>query len=127
MGKLSVFFLLAGVLFFLYSGAVNAQGNIYQDAYTAMVNTENIQAGTVLDIMETIAGWLLFAGAIIAGIVIILSGIIYMFAGSNTGRVATARSVFKNGIIGALIVFAAGLIVNTIVLLASNWSEFFAV
>ena len=48
-----------------------------------------------------------------------------MVSGSNQQRVGMAKGVFKNGIIGSLILFAAGIIVNTIILLVSDPLNFF--
>ncbi len=62
---------------------------------------------------------------IVAGIVIIVAGLVWVSAGNNSARVTTAKGIFKNGVIGALILFAAGLIINTIVLLATSWQTFF--
>ena len=77
------------------------------------------------DIMESIAGFLISAAGIIAGAVIIVAGLMYMSAGSNQTRVTSARTVFKNGVIGALILFAAGIIINTIAMIATNPFNFF--
>ncbi len=80
----------------------------------------------ILDIIRYIAGFLIIAGGILAGIAIIVSGIMFMAAGSNPARLTAAKAIFKNGVIGALILFAAGLIVNTIILLAISWQQFFS-
>ena len=80
----------------------------------------------LLDIARSIAGYLIVLGGILAGIAIIVAGIMYMGAGSNVARAAAAKTIFKNGVIGALILFAAGLIVNTIILLAVQWQVFFS-
>jgi hypothetical protein len=98
----------------------------FQDCFnTTIEETGSTDAFEVLTIFTTVGGFLMVAGGIIAGIVIIVAGIMWMAAGSNPTRVTSAKSTFKNGIIGALIVFAAGLIVNTIILLGTNWRNFF--
>ena len=83
---------------------------IFRDAFQA--STAN--ADDIADLMESIGGFLIITGAILAGIVIIWSGIMYMKAGSDQTRVGSAKAIFKNGLIGALILFATGVIVNTI-------------
>ena len=88
-------------------------------------NQTSLGAQGIFAIMQNIGGFLLVAAGVIAGIVIIVAGLVWMSAGSNTTRTASAKAIFKNGVIGALIIFAAGVIINTIVLLASNWQEFF--
>lgn len=84
-----------------------------------------LTASSFIGIAERIAGFLIVIGGIIAGIVIIVSGIMYMGAGSDTGKVTAAKSVFKNGIIGAIIFFAVGLIINTIALVSYRPFDFF--
>ena len=86
---------------------------------------QQVGAQTIFLILQNIGGFIIAASGVIAGIVIIVSGLIYMSAGSNQTRVTTAKAVFKNGVIGAIILFAAGIIINTIILLASNWATFF--
>ena len=99
------------------------------DAQLCYTNTTNpgqaIGANTVFTIMQSIGGFLIATAGIVAGIVIVVAGFMYMASGSNQTRVAAAKTVFKNGVIGALILFAAGIIINTIILLASNWQTFF--
>lgn len=113
------------MLFFLLFGVVSAQ-NTFIDQFDMVMNSSPpAGASDLLDIMRSIAGFLIIAGGILAGITIIVAGIMYMAAGSNTTRAASARTIFKNGVIGALILFAAGIIVNTIILLAVNWMSFF--
>jgi len=87
---------------------------------------QQIGAQTIFEIIQNIGGFIITAAGVIAGIVIVVSGLVYMSAGSNTTQLATAKAIFKNGVIGALILFAAGVIINTIILLASNWRQFFS-
>jgi len=79
----------------------------------------------ILILMQSIGGFLIVAGGILATITIIVTGIMYMLAGSNTQRLTTAKGMFKAGIIGALIIFSTGIIVNTIRSLASDPTQFF--
>ncbi len=83
-------------------------------------------ASSVVEILENIGGFLMVIAGILAGIVIVVAGIVYMGAGSNQTRVGTAKAVFKNGVIGALIIFATGIIVNTIAMLALDPFGFFS-
>lgn len=97
-----------------------------QDCYDCTITFQgNIGASDIFDILMNIGGFLLVAAGVIAAIVIVISGLVYMSSGSNTSRVQTARAIFKNGVIGALIIFASGLIVSTISLLGTNWRAFF--
>lgn len=73
-----------------------------------------IRLEDILEIMERIAGFLIFAGEIIAAIVIVYSGVVYMTAGADPTKVKTAKDTLKSGLIGALIVFGVGVIINTV-------------
>ena len=79
----------------------------------------------ILEFMQSIAGFLMIIGGILASITIVVTGIMYMSAGSNTQKVTDAKGMFKAGIIGALIVFATGIIINTIVGFGANPLGFF--
>ncbi|MBI2064618.1 MAG: hypothetical protein HYT62_01030 [Candidatus Yanofskybacteria bacterium] len=83
-------------------------------------------ASDLVSLLENIGGFLIVAAGVVAGIVIIVSGIVYMSSGSDTGRLTTAKAIFKNGIVGALIIFAAGIIINTIALIALDPFGFFS-
>jgi hypothetical protein len=123
MKKALVVVFFAGCLLSL-AGVSYAQ-NQFIDQFQIVMGAAPASGSEVLDIVRSVAGYLIVLGGIAAGIAIIASGLLYMAAASNTSRLATAKAVFKNGVIGALILFAAGLIVNTIILLAVNWQQFF--
>lgn len=79
----------------------------------------------ILSISENIGGFLMIIGGILAGIAIVWAGIIYMTSGSDSAKVKEAKDMLKAALIGALIIFGVGAIVNTIKLLASNPLQFF--
>ncbi len=79
----------------------------------------------LLLIGQSIGGFLMIAGGILAGITIIGTGIMYLSAGSNTQRLTTAKGMFKAGIIGAFIIFGAGMMIGTIKGFATNPLQFF--
>jgi len=112
-------------LFVGWSNVSYAQNRFIQQ-FQIVMGAAPTSGNEILDILRSIAGYLIVAGGILAAIAIIVSGIMYMMAGSNPTRLGTAKAIFKNGVIGALILFAAGLIVNTIILLAVNWQTFFS-
>lgn len=120
----SLLFLVVS-LFLVWSNVSYAQNQFIQQ-FQIVMGAAPASGNEILDIMRSIAGYLIVTGGILAGIAIIVAGIMYMAAGSNPTRLTTAKSIFKNGVIGALILFAAGLIVNTIILLAVNWQQFFS-
>lgn len=132
-----VIFLVMLVVFLLgLASESNAQipectyGNRLYDptrCYELTTQTTNLSSSRdILDILVRIGGFLVVVASIIAGIVIIVAGLFYMSAGSDTGRLTTAKAIFKNGIIGALILFAAGTIIGTIAFLATNPWGFFS-
>lgn len=79
----------------------------------------------ILDLMQRTGGFLIAAGGILATIVIVITGFMYMLAGSNQQKVTSVKSMFKAGIIGALIIFGTGIIINTVRSLATNPLGFF--
>ena len=83
-------------------------------------------ATDVFEILRYIGGFLIAVAAVISGIVIIVAGLVYMSAGSNQTRVTSAKAIFKNGVIGALILFASGIIVSTISYLGTDPTGFFS-
>src|SRR3989338_8218922 len=95
------------------------------------VFAQAIPTGTVITddqslvFFQSIAGFLIAAGAVLATITIIVAGFMYMLAGSNTQRLTTAKSMFKAGIIGALIIFSTGIVINTLIDFGSNPLGFF--
>jgi len=108
------------------SFAQSSTNNIfYQTFYGSWGNTNPANASQVVDLLGNIGGFLMIAGGIIAGIALIVSGLMYMAAGSNQTRVTSAKSIFKNGVIGALIIFGFGIIINTVMLLGTDPFGFF--
>jgi hypothetical protein len=79
----------------------------------------------IMSLARSIGGFLMILGGIIATIVIIASGIRYLSAGANPQGVTSARGMLKVGIIGALIIFGAGLIINTVRVFGENPLQFF--
>lgn len=124
--KKAIYLLVFAVSLFLVWSNVSYAQNRFIDAYNLILPAQPASGGEIIDLMRSIAGFLIIAGGVLAGIAIVASGLMFMFAGSNPQRLTTAKAIFKNGIIGALILFAAGIIVNTIIALATNWQTFFS-
>ena len=126
MNKLNLLFLAIFAVFLLTVGfqVWAADGSI-------LIAQSQVPAGRAISLDEVIlfsqsvGGFLIILGGILAGITIILSGMAYFFAGSNQARVTTAKGILKAGIIGALIIFGAGIIINTIKALATDPLQFF--
>ncbi|MFH1231184.1 MAG: TrbC/VirB2 family protein [Planctomycetota bacterium] len=66
------------------------------------------------NIIRTIANFLIIVSVIIAVIMIIWGGILYMWARGDDKRTETARKTIFNGIIGAAVVLAVGVILQTV-------------
>ena len=80
----------------------------------------------VQDLIETVARFLILVSVLIAVIFIVWGGIKYMSAGDDSSKASGAKSTIVNGIIGALVVLAVGLILQTLASLV-DWGTFFNV
>ena len=84
---------------------------------------------TLLDIqllVETVARFLILISVVIAVIFIVWGGMMYMMAGDDAAKAGAAKSRIVNGVIGALVVLAVGLILQTLASVV-NWTTFFNV
>lgn len=72
-----------------------------------------LTTGIVESLLIQFANFMIAAGAIIAVIVIVWSGIMYFRAGSDADA-KNAKTWFKNGLLGALIILGVGVIILTI-------------
>ncbi len=88
--------------------------------------SSNYSGNIIIDLLQSIGGFLIIVGTVVAGIAIVWSGLAYMAAGSNSAKVASAKTIFKNGIIGGAIVFAIGTIMQTLIALLSDPTSFFS-
>ena len=88
--------------------------------FAALVNpTPQLTGGAVTlqeiqDRIEQVAKFLIVVGVILAVIFIIWGGIAYMFAGGDETKSTAAKDRIKNGIIGAAVVLAVGVILQTV-------------
>ena len=82
--------------------------------------TPPVRGGTALTLDEVenfinrIAQFLIAVSLVIAVIAIIWGGIVYMTAGANDTRSENGRKIIFRGIIGALVVLAIGVILQTL-------------
>lgn len=84
------------------------------------VSGEPITLGEIDSTIRLIATFLIVISIVIAIIAIVWSGITYMTAGSDNTKVVLARQRLFSAIIGALIVLAVGVILNTVAGLVSR-------
>jgi hypothetical protein len=81
---------------------------------TPVADQRGLSLGELASIVAIIGSFLTNIAAIGAVIAIVVSGIMYMKAGSNTSKITEAQTWLKNALIGAFIVLAVGMIINTI-------------
>ena len=81
---------------------------------TLPVTGSAITLQEIQDRIEQIARFLIIVGVILAVIFIIWGGIAYMFAGGDETKSTAAKDRIKNGIIGAAVVLAVGVILQTV-------------
>ena len=65
-------------------------------------------------IIAIVGSFLTNVGVLFAIIAVVVSGIMYMRAGSDTTKITNAQTWLRNALIGALIVLGVGVIINTI-------------
>lgn len=104
-GKLFYFATSLFLLFLLVPLMVGAQGPV-----RGYWSKERI-----VNIIQKLADWLYYIALALAIIFIIIGGIQYMTAAGNDEKVAAAKKRIMYGIIGAVIVLAAGIILDTVV------------
>lgn len=112
--KKKIIFHVLAVMVLVLAGTVNF-------ASAADLPTgQPITLGEVEELIGTIANFLIIVGAVIAVIFIILAGLKYVTAGSDSGKVEEAKAMLKNGVIGAAIVLGIGVIMQTIAMLVTR-------
>ena len=80
----------------------------------------DLPAGKPITITEVdiligrVAQFMVVVSVLIAVIMIVWSGITYMYAGSDTTKITEAQTRLKNSMIGAAIVLGVGVIIQTI-------------
>jgi len=86
----------------------------------ALTNPSPVLGGTpitlteIQNLIEGIARFLIIISIVIAVIFIVYGGIRWIAAGSNEDAVKSAKTIVWNGIIGALVVLAVGVILQTL-------------
>lgn len=73
-----------------------------------------ITLGEIEDIIRLVAQFLILISVVIAVIVIIWGGLVYMTAGGNEDRTKQGKAIIWQGIFGAAIVLAVGVILQTV-------------
>lgn len=81
---------------------------------TVVGGGQPITLDEIENIIRGIGRFLVVVSIIIAAAMIVLGGILYMTAQGNDDRQKSAKATIKNGIIGALVVLAVGVILQTL-------------
>ena len=84
-----------------------------------------IYAGDFADLINNVAIFLIFSSVVIVVIFIIWSGITYTAAGADQTKVKAAKDRLKTGIIGGLIIFGVGTILETVRIFIQDPNNFF--
>lgn len=82
-----------------------------------------ITEDTISEFLTSVANFLIAIGVLGAVITIVTGGIMYFGAGFSSNAVTKAKDIFKNALIGTLIILGVGVIINTISIIISG--EFF--
>lgn len=88
-----------------------------QPTYTVppLPSGTGLTTGVITGLLIQFANFLIAAGIILAIITIVVSGIMYLKAGAaDPAKLTKAKGWFRNGIIGAFIILAVGVIILTI-------------
>jgi len=91
---------------------------------TSPYTGEPVTLSKIQDVITSVAKFLILISMIIAVIFIVWGGMMYMMAGDDAAKATAAKSRIVNGIIGALVVLAVGLILQTLATVV-NWEIFF--
>lgn len=117
-----IIFLFLGIMSLIFrANFVQAQtlGDKLGVNYAANIELPSSQENDVRDMAVVIIKYLITFIGIIAVIIILYGGFIWMTAGGNDDRVTKAKNIIIAGVIGLIIVIAAFAIVNFVI----NMSE----
>lgn len=87
---------------------------------TPPVSGRGLTLAEIAVLIAQVGGVLQSVAVILAIIAIIVSGIMYMNAGADENKIKKAKGWFRNALIGALIIMAVGLLINTIANIVSR-------
>lgn len=76
-------------------------------------------ATRLAEVIKFTANFLISLGVVGAIISIVASGILYFTSGFNSKSVDKAKELFKNALLGTLIILAVGVIINTLSVLVT--------
>ena len=121
--KISFLTFLVLFSFFLIFNLVSAQAQPPGYNLPPLPGGTGLTQGEIQGLLVRFANFLIAAGVILAIITIVISGIMYFKAGSDK-EAKSAKGWFWNGVIGAIIILAVGVIILTIYNIVVNRSFF---
>lgn len=98
------------------ASAASFLGQIVPNCGTVQGATELCGFCDFVSLAQNIMNFIIAFSIIVGTLMIVYSGFLYMTAGSNSGQISKAHSVFTTVIIGLVVVLAAWLIVNLIMI-----------
>lgn len=116
MKKLTIILTLVAVL--AVPAIASAQVNIGNYGDTFGLGTADLEA-TVINIVQWVLGFL----GLIAVIMILYGGFIWITAGGNEDKVASAKKIISAAVVGLIVVLLAWAIVTFVVNTASDVTE----
>lgn len=81
---------------------------------TPSVGGQGLTLAEIGRLISTVGSFLTAVGFGIAIVAVIVSGLMYMYAGSSPEAVKKAQTWFKNAVIGSFIILGFGVILNTL-------------
>ncbi len=84
-----------------------------------------ITVGDFYEMLGRFSNFLVTVSAVLVGITLMWSGVAYTTAGADPTKATKAKTIFKNGLIAGLIIFAVGVVLNTIEEFAKDPVNFF--
>ena len=108
LNKVLVITLLVLFSLFLLPSVVFSQGIV------TCVDIDDCGYDDLLSTFQSILNFIIYAAGVVAVIMFVWAGFIYITAGGDPGKISEAHGIFKNTLIGFIFVLAAWLIISTI-------------
>jgi hypothetical protein len=91
---------------------------------SAPISGSPLSGSVISTLIHQIANWLVGIALVIALIMIVWGGIMWMWSRGEDTKATDARKIILNGILGAAVILALGLIFSTIQKIVSNPTQF---
>ncbi len=90
-------------------------------------NTNECTVCHLLALAQNIINFLVSASVLVAALMFLNAGVLYVLSSANPGNISKAHSIFTKTLIGLIIILSAWLIVNVIMetLYDGDWTQMF--